>query len=130
MEMREAEQAIDSQHAAVRSAEFEGRAALIVGDRMGWSFAEAQRELAGWRSNGLKRIRAEREESMKSAQEQYLASRVKSEQMQCAVEDVEAGVAIEEGRRIQAATDDRYLSRKLWTEARRALRNDAEMKGS
>ena len=120
--VREAEEAIDLQNAAVRSAAFERRAALIVDDRIGWSFAEAQRELAGWRREGLERIRAEREELRTSAQEQYVASRVKSEQMQCAVEGVEAGIAIEEGRRIQAATDDRYLSRRLWVEAREGFR--------
>jgi hypothetical protein len=130
MEVREAEEAIDLQNAMVRSAAFEGRAALIVDDRTGRSFAEAQRELAGWRREGLERIRAERDESRTSAQKQYVASRVKSEQMRCAVEGIEAGIAIEEGRRTQAATDDRYLSRRLWVEAQRASRDDAEMNGS
>lgn len=130
MEVREAEEAIDLQNAAVRSAAFEGRAALIVDDRMGRSLAEAQRDLARWRHEGLERIRAEREELKASAQEQYVASRVKSEQMRCAVEGVEAGITIEEGRRSQAATDDRYLSRRLWVEGRRVSRDDVEMNGS
>ena len=97
---------------------------------MGRSLAEAQWELAGWRREGLERIRAEREELRVSAQEQYAVSRVKSEQMRRVVDSVEARVAIEEGRRTQAATDDRYLSRRLWVEARQASRENAEMKGS
>ena len=118
-EVREAEEAIDLQHAMARSAAFEGRAALIVDDRMGWSLADAQREFAGWRRERLERIRVEREQLRAFAQEQYVASRVKSEQMRGVVEGVEAKIAIEEGRRNQAAMDDRYLSRRLWVEARR-----------
>ena len=106
-EVREAEAAIDLQQAAARSAAFEKRAALIVDDRMGWSLAEAQWELAGWRREGLEPIRAEREKLRASAQEQYVASRVTREQMQCVVDSVEARVEIEEGRasRLQRMID-------------------------
>ena len=130
MEVREAEEAIDLQNAVVRSAAFEGRAALIVDDRTGWSFAEAQRELAGWRCESLERIRVEREALRASAHEQYAVSRIKSEQMRCVVQGVEMEIAIEEGRRSQAAMDDRYLSRRSWVELQRALRDGAEIKGS
>ncbi|RSL19458.1 hypothetical protein EDE15_5127 [Edaphobacter aggregans] len=129
-EVREAEEAIDLQHAVARSAVFEGRAALIVDDRMGWSLAEAQRELAGWRCESLERIRMEREALRASAHEQYAVSRIKSEQMRCVVQGVETEIAIEEGRRSQAAMDDRYLSRRSWVELQRALRDGAEIKGS
>ena len=127
-EVREAEQAIESQHAAIRSAAFEGRAALVLDDRMGWSLAELQRELAGWRRESLEHIRAQREVARVSAQEHYVASRIKSEQMRCVMNDVAERAAIEGGRRSQAESDDRYLSRRSWVEARAS--RDAEMNGS
>lgn len=129
-EVREAELAVDLQRAAARSAAREGRAALIVDDRMGRSLAEAQWELAGWRRKGLESIRKEREALRAAAQEQYVVSRVKSEQMRRVVDSVADRLAIEEGRRNQAATDDRYLSRRLWVETQRALHDDSEMNGS
>jgi hypothetical protein len=129
-EVWETEQAIDRQGTAARSALFDGRAALTLGDRMEWSLAEVRWELARWRCDGLERIRAQREALRAAAQEQYVASRVKSEQMRHVVDGVETRVAIEEDRRSQAAADDRYLSRRLWVEARHAFRDDLEMNGS
>jgi len=114
----EAEQAIDVQRAVVRSAGFDGRGALAAGDRMGWSFAERQRQIAGWKRERLERIRVEREELSDAAREQYAASRLRSEQMKGVVDRVEARVAMEDGRRAQAAADDRFLSRRSWVDAR------------
>lgn len=127
-EVREAERAIELQRAAVRSAAFEGRAALVLDDRVGWSLAKVQRELARWRSEGLEHIRAQCEVARVSAQEHYVASRIKSEQMRCVVNDVEERAAIDGGRRSQAESDDRYLSRRSWVEARAS--RDPEMNGS
>ena len=114
----EAEQAIDVQRAVVRSAGFDGRGALTAGDRMGWSFAERQRQIAGWKRERLEGIRVEREELSDAAREQYAASRLRSEQMKGVVDRVEARVAMEDGRRVQAAADDRFLSRRSWVDAR------------
>jgi hypothetical protein len=119
-DVREAEQAIDLQQATAQTAAFDGRAALILDDKVGRSLAEMQWELARWRRVRLERVRAEREELRAAAHEQYIASRVKSEQMRSVTESVAAQIAIDEGRRIQAATDDRYLSRRLWTETQRS----------
>jgi hypothetical protein len=129
-ELREAERAIDWQSTAAQSAHFDERAALILDDRMGRSLAEVRWELARWRCDGLERIRAQREALHAAAQEQYVASRIKSEQMRHVVDGVRTRVAIEEGRRSQAAADDRYLSRRLWVEARQVLRDDSEMNNS
>lgn len=110
----EAERAIEVQRVVVRSAGFDGREALGTGDRMGWSVAQAQREIAGWRRDRLERIRAERMQLSDTARERYLASRLESEQMKSVVGRAAARVQVEEGRRTQATSDDRFLSRKAW----------------
>ena len=114
--VREAEQAIETQRTIGLAAVFDGRGALAIGDRMAWSFAETQRAVAAWKRERLEPIRVKREALSEVAREQYAASRVKSEQMNRMMEVVASRVEIEEGRRIQTATDDRFLSRKLWTE--------------
>jgi hypothetical protein len=120
--VREAEQAIEAQRTIVRAAGFEGREALVTGDRLGWSFAETQQEIAVWKGERLEEIRVNREELSGVARERYAESRLKSEQMNCVVEGIAARMEMEEGRRFQATTDDRFLSRKLWMETREEAR--------
>jgi hypothetical protein len=116
--VREAEQAIEMQRAIGRAAEFDGREALVLGDRMGWSSADTQQEVAAWWEERLEKIRVKRAELSAVARERYVASRLKSEQMNCVVEGIAERVEMEEGRRVQATADDRFLSRKLWMETR------------
>jgi hypothetical protein len=116
--VREAEQAIEMQRTIGRAAEFDGREALVLGDRMGWSSADTQQEVAAWREERLEKIRVKRAELSAVARERYVASRLKSEQMNCVVEGIAERVEMEEGRRVQATADDRFLSRKLWMETR------------
>ncbi|HMF63349.1 MAG TPA: hypothetical protein VK608_04610 [Edaphobacter sp.] len=123
--VREVEQAIAVQQTVVRSAGFDSRETLMTGDRMGWSLAKTQREIAEWKQERLKRIRLEREELSDVAREQYAASRVKSEQMKSVVDGVTVRAEVEEGRRMQAATDDRFLSRRLWVGARDEARKSS-----
>lgn len=108
----EAQQAIGVQHEAVRAARFDGRDALNAGDRMGWTMAETLRETAGWKRRRLEEIRLELEGLSDAAKEQYVASRLKSEQMKCVVDREAERMEIEEGRRTQAASDDRFLARR------------------
>jgi len=115
----EAEQAIDAQRAIVRTAGFDGREALMQGDRMGYALAETKQEVAAWRGERLEEIRVKREELRGVVRERYAASRLKNEQMNRVVEGVAERVKTEEGRRFQATTDDRFLSRKLWMQTRK-----------
>ena len=110
----EAEQAIEAQRVVMRSAGFDRREALMNGDRLGWSLAETQREIAGWKRERLERIRVEREALRSDAREEYSASRLKSEQMKGVVDSAAARVEVEEGRRAQGAADDRFLARRVW----------------
>ena len=120
--VREAQQAIGVEQEVVRSARVDGRGALLTEDRVGWMIAETQQETAAWRGKGLERIRQEREELSDAARERYVASRLKREQMKRIFDDVAARVEIEEGRRMQAASDDRFLARRRWTDVREKMR--------
>jgi hypothetical protein len=120
--VREAQQAIGVVQEVVRSARVDGRGALLAGDSVGRMMAETQQETAAWRREGLERIRLEREELNDAAREQYVASRLKREQIKRVFDDIAARVEIEEGRRMQAASDDRFLARRRWTDAREKMR--------
>jgi hypothetical protein len=92
--------------------------------------AETQQETAAWRRRGLEQIRLEREELNEAAREQYVASRLKREQIKRVFDDIAVRMEIEEGRRLQAASDDRFLARRRWTDARERMRDNQRMKAS
>jgi hypothetical protein len=123
--VREVEQAIESQDEKVCSSGFDGRKAVMAGDRMDWTAARVQREIAEWRQQRLQQVRAEREILNEEARRQYLASRLQSEQMKRLVEGAESQIEIETGRRTQAALDDRFLTRRRWTDAQKTSPRDS-----
>jgi hypothetical protein len=128
--VREAQQAIGVQLNMAQSARMDGRGALRDGDRMAWKFAETRQEAAGWRRRGLEQIRLRREELNDAAREQYVASRLKREQIKRVIDDIAARIEIEEGRRMQAVSDDRFLARRRWTDAREKVRDEQQIKAS
>jgi hypothetical protein len=128
--VREAEQAIEAQQRIAQLARFDGRNALAGEDRIGWTAAETQQETAGWRRLRLEQVRVEREALNHAVRAQYMASRLKSEQMKHMTGSIVAQAGIEEGRRLQAALDDRFLARRRWHDSRDRLRADLKMKHS
>ncbi|MGD0445329.1 MAG: hypothetical protein ABSA39_15440 [Edaphobacter sp.] len=122
--VREAQQAIVSEDHMVQSARVDGRGALQREDSMGWMMAETLREAAARRRQEFEQLRLKREELKDAAREQYVASRLKKEQIQRVFNDIAARVEMEEGRRTQAALDDRFAARRRWTDAREKLRNE------
>jgi len=91
---------------------------------------EIQQEAAAWRRRRLEQIRLEREELNEAAREQYVASRLKREQINRVFDDISARMDVEEGRRLQAASDDRFLARRRWTDTRERMRDNQRMKAS
>jgi len=128
--VREAQQAIGIEQEIARSARINGRGALLAGDRVSWVMAETQQETAAWRRRRLEQIRLEREELNEAAREQYVASRLKREQIKRVFDDIAVRMEIEEGRRLQAASDDRFLARRRWTDTRERMRDNPRMKAS
>lgn len=128
--VREAEHAMGMEQEAAWMARIDGRGALLSGDRVRWMMAETQQEAVAWRRRGLERIRVEREELNEAAREQYVASRLKREQIKRVCDDIAARMEIDEGRRTQAGSDDRFLARRRWTDAQEKGREGKEMKAS
>ena len=128
--VREAQQAIGIEQEVAQSARINGRGALLAGDRASWMMTEIQQEAAAWRRRRLEQIRLEREELNEAAREQYVASRLKRDQIKRVVDDIAARMEREEGRRLQAASDDRFLARRRWTDTRERMRDNQRMKAS
>jgi len=128
--VREAQQAIGIEQEVAQSARINGRGALLAGDRVSWMMAETQQETAAWRRQRLEQIRLEREELNEAAREQYVASRLKREQIKRVFDDIAVRMEIEKGRRLQAASDDRFLARRRWTDSQEKRRDDQRMKVS
>jgi len=128
--VREAEQAIDVQKTVIRSSDGNSRDALISGDRMNWTTARLQREVAEWKQQRLRQIQRERELLNDEAKKKYMASRLQSDQMKHVVDGASTQAAVEAGHRMQGALDDRFLARRRWTDVRAELRADAEIKVS
>jgi hypothetical protein len=125
--VHEAELSIGVEQEVTRSVNADVRGALLAGDRASWMVAESQRETAVWRRRGLEQIRLEREELNDGAREQYVASRLKRMQVQRVFDDIAKSMEIEEGRRMQAVSDDRFLARRRWTDSRKRMKDDQEM---
>ncbi len=128
--VREAQQAIGAAQETARSARLDGRAALLGGDQVCWTMAETRQETAAWRRRRLEQIRLERQELNDAAREQYVASRLKREQINRVLDDMAARLDVEEGRRMQAASDDRFLARRRWMDARKKMRDGQRMRVS
>jgi len=113
-DVREAEQAICRQRTILQGASRLGHQALQDGDRLSSSFAAAQQDAAVWREARIADVLSEREERSALAQHEYLDSRQRSEKMKLLADGAAANAKEFEEKCLQAAADDRYLSRKRW----------------
>lgn len=116
--LTEAEMAIAVEHRAAVAANDAARSALRSGDREEWMLSEAQREIAGLREGRLEEMRAARTIVRDKLRGEYLESRMQTEQMKHMVAYRREQAEVEEARRAQATSDDRYLGRLRWLDAR------------
>lgn len=113
--VQEADGALRAERAMGSAAAVAGRTALTLGEREDWLLSHAQGEVAAVRSQRLEDLRLQRTEVESVARVEFLQSRVKTEQMKQVVAQMVELAEIEEGRRFQAAADDRYLARQRWS---------------
>lgn len=116
--VREVQDAIGRQRAVAQSTGADHREALEAGDDLGRKMAEALCEAADLKRQQLEPIHVERESLHDAASRQYAASRLKSEQMQRMVTRAAEQAALEEERKAQAVSDERFLARRYWKDAR------------
>ncbi|GGA56347.1 hypothetical protein GCM10011507_04590 [Edaphobacter acidisoli] len=128
--LHEVQSAVDAEAKITRRAAHQGREALASGDRMQWAAADLQRKAAGAKRNRLESVRVERKRSSETAREQYVASRRKSEQMQRLTTRAAEQIAVDEAKKMQSATDDRFLARRRWSGAAGEQASTKRMKAS
>lgn len=128
--VHEAMQAIVLEQDVAKSVRIDGHYALATGDRASWMMSETQQETSVWRRQRLEEVRQEREQLSDKASQQFMESRLKRQQMEHLFDEVAAQAEIEEERRMQAVSDDRFLARRRWTDAKEKMRVDQEMKPS
>lgn len=126
----EAQSSVDAEMEIATSARHDGHRAISSGDHLGWAVAEAQRRAAVLKREWLETVRNERACAREAAKEQYLASRLKNEQMQRVSANVAEQIAAAEEKELQAATDDRFAARKKWKNKRDERRRPQRMKAS
>jgi hypothetical protein len=124
--VREAHQAISLEQEVMQAARVDGRGALLTGDRESWVLAGSQQETSTWRRGRLEQIRLLREKLNQEAREQLVSSRMKKEQMKQVFENLAGQLDIDEGRKVQAASDDRFLARARWADAQTKKRSTDE----
>jgi hypothetical protein len=118
----EVDLALNAQRAELIRGTQAARVALSAGERGDWLMADAQSEVAGWNRGRLGVLREARAVEVPPAVERFLISRREHEQMKLLVRDADLAEQIEEGRKMQAATDDWFLSRRIRV-ARRTIVN-------
>jgi len=109
----EIETALGVQRAALLEAKQLAHAALSAGDRGEWLMADAQSEVAGWNRGRLDVLLRTRAVEVSPATEQFLKSRREHEQVKLLVQDAQQAAQVEDDRKLQAAADDWFLSKRI-----------------
>jgi hypothetical protein len=126
----QARNAIGSEQVAMRLARLDGQEALVAGDQVNWMMSQTRHENAAWRKQKLEEIRLRRVELNDAARQQYVASRLKREQIERVFDDIAKRMEIEKERRAQAVSDDRFLARRRWTDSREQKRKEQMIRTS
>ena len=117
--VHEAEGAIRMERDAAAASGAAGRVALTAGEREEWTLTHAEGEISAVRAMRIEELKTTRVEVELAARSEFLASRIKTEQMKQVVTQMAERAAIEEGRRNQAVSDDRHAGRRAWLASRR-----------
>src|ERR1700722_9903771 len=119
--VREAELALVVEQDVAKSARIDGRGALAMGDRVGWLISEVQQKTAGGQRQRLEQVLQEREQLNDTAKQQYMASRLRREQVKGVLDEIAARIEIEDERQTQSASDDRFLARLRWSNSKEKM---------
>lgn len=112
--VREAETAIQNQVYQAMEIAAQARQALFGEQPEERQIIESQLMWGALRAKRLEEIRRERERVAIRAQEAYRSSRIRSQQVESVLSDVEAVEKATVARKFQAASDDRFLARLIW----------------
>lgn len=111
-EVVEVESVIHEERRTVEAARTRQRETIQVDDLLGQSAIAVREELAIQRNRQLEPMLRQRRDTLDVAQLRYTESRMWSERMKTLIEAEFTRVAIEQERRTQAASDDRFLAQR------------------
>ena len=114
----EAEESIRVEQDSAYSARASSRIALSSDDRVGWRISDTQQGIATKRIGLLEQLREEHMLRQRAAMEEYVASRIRREQMNRLHDSSLRDRDAEYQRRAQATSDDRFLARRRWVDVR------------
>jgi len=118
----EVEELISADEKVERSARANSQAALHSGTQLDWQIANTEQNAAASRIELLEQVRQERTRLREEAMDQYVASRMRREQMKRLSDDTAQGIEYEQRRRGQSASDDYFLTRRRWIDVREERR--------
>jgi len=124
----EAEQSIQAGRIALAATGNAARNALTTGDREESLFAQSQTEIFTARAVRLESLKAQRLAAESTARADFLASRLKTEQMKQLVAHIAEQATLEESRRSQSLSDDRYAARRAWLSGRSLQRDPQQLR--
>jgi hypothetical protein len=111
-EVSEVESVIRAEIGTLQSARVRQREAMYGEDLLGRSLIAVREEMAIQRNRQLEPALRKRRETFELAQLRYTDSRLWSERMNTLIEAELHRIAIEHERRMQAASDDRFLAQR------------------
>lgn len=120
----EVESVMHAERRTAASARLQQREAMCGDDLLGQSATAVREELAIQRTRQLEPALRQRRDTLHLAQLRYTDSRMWSERMKALIEAELSRVEVEQERRMQAASDDRFLAQ------RRAGRTREQRRGS
>lgn len=114
--LRDAESRIALQQEREGRSVSAGNAALDAGEHIEWLMHTSQRRIGERNAEALHELRKRREASMLEAIESYSESRIRFEQMERLLRELRSQRRIEQERTAQLQSDDRFLSRRWWSD--------------
>jgi hypothetical protein len=108
----EVESVLDAERRTAESSRVQQREAMCANDLLGQSATAVREELAIRRNRQLEPMLLQRRDTLAHAQLRYTESRIWSERMQTLIEEELRRSTLEKERRMQAASDDRFLSQR------------------
>lgn len=117
----QAERAIRVETNTLQDAWMGKRDAVQGADVLGRSAMVAREDVALRKRLALEPVLRQRAEIREAARSRHMASRLWSERIQCLIDAEAARIAIEEERRLQMASDDRFLARRREGKQRKSL---------
>lgn len=95
-------------------ASIESRSALISGNQLKARIFDSTKRSANWRRQRLETLYLMRKQLSDAAREQYLASRIRRNQVESVMTGHVEHAQADGKRNAQLLADDRYLARRIW----------------